>query len=367
MLRLDFGFRERRNQRILFPPCANLFPPGAKPRPIHGPRIHLAQHGVQLLQHTFHITDDRQISMTILRDFRRIDVNVNHLSMRRERLQPSRNTVVKTNAQGDDQIGVIHAHVGGIGPVHTRHGNVVWMIARQCADAHQSANGRRVDQFNQFLQLSASFGMNHAAAGINHRALRFQHHLRGAPDLASVPFRINLVSRQVDGANRRVSHVALENIFSDVYQHRTRPARRGNVERLMNRLRQIGNILDQEIMLGSRTRDAECIGFLECVGANQSAGHLTGKRNDRDRIQQRIDQAGSKVGGAGARRGTAYAGFAGSPNVALRGEGGILFMPHQYVPDRVIEQGVIKRDGNSTRIPINGVDAFAHQAFKQDF
>ena len=287
--------------------------------------------------------------------------------MRCEGLQSASNTIIKTDAQGNDQIGIVHAHVGGVGAVHPGHGNVVRMIARQSAQPHQRADSWRIHKLHQLTKFGTGSRMNHAAASINHGPFGFQHHLRGTTNLAGVPFGINLVARQVDRCYRVILHVPLKHIFRDVYQHWTRTTRGSNVERFMNGLRQIRNILDQEVVLGGRAGDAESIGFLKCVGTDQRAGDLAGKGDNRNGIEQCIHQTSGQIRGAGTRRRTADTSLAGGPYVALCGESGILFVTYKYVPNRMIIHGVIKRDGDTTRVSINGVDAFAHQTFEQDF
>ncbi|MOA29499.1 hypothetical protein D3C78_1505160 [compost metagenome] len=64
-------------------------------------------------------------------------------------------------------------------------------------------------------------------------------------------------------------------------------------------------------MFGAGQRQAEDIDLLKGIGANQCGAYLTGDRYQRNRIQQRIGQAGDQVGGAGAGSGDTNAHLAG--------------------------------------------------------
>ena len=100
---------------------------------------------------------------------------------------------------------MVHAHVGGVAAVHSRHADEVRMVRRQCAESHQSANRRNIEGFDERAQLFARIAENDAAAGINIRALRLPHHLGGAADLAVVAFAENLVTGQMNFGQRAYS------------------------------------------------------------------------------------------------------------------------------------------------------------------
>ena len=125
------------------------------------------------------------------------------------------------------------------------------------------------------------------------------------------------------------------------------------------------SVLHHEVVLGAGARDAEGVGFLEGVAADQLARDLAGDGDDRDRIHHGVDQAGDQVGGAGTGGGAADADLAGGPRIALGGEGGVLFVPHQDVPDRVIVEGVVERQRDAAGISEDALDVFPQQTFEQ--
>ena len=194
----------------------------------------------------------------------------------------------------------------------------------------------------------------------------FPDHLRRAANLARVAFGENLVARQMDGRNRRVVRLRLQNILGDVHQDWAGAAGRGDVESLVNHLRQIHDVLHQEIVLGAGARDAKRVGFLKRVAANELGGNLAGDRDHRDRIHQRIDQAGHQVRGARARGGAADADFSGRSRVALSRKRGVLLVPYQHVADGMIVEGIIERQRYPARIPEDAIYIFASQTFQQN-
>ena len=93
------------------------------------------------------------------------------------------------------------------------------------------------------------------------------------------------------------------------------------MERLVDRRAELRRILHQIIMLRAMPRDADRVGFLERVGADQGGRHLPGDDDHRDRIHQRVGDAGDGVGRAGAGGDEHDAGLAGRTRIAFRGVG----------------------------------------------
>ena len=73
---------------------------------------------------------------------------------------------------------------------------------------------------------------------------------------------------------------------------------RGDVERLVHDLRQIRQVLDQVVVLGAGTGDAEGVGLLKGIASDQLGGDLAGDGDDGSGIHQGVDQTGDQVGGA---------------------------------------------------------------------
>ena len=167
--------------------------------------------------------------------------------------------------------------------------------------------------------------------------------------------------------HRLIVALALEDVLGNIDEHRTRAAALGDIESLMQNLRQILELLHQEIVLGGGARDTKGVGFLERVGADQLAGHLAGEGDQRNRIHHGVDQTGDQVGGTRTRGGAADARLASGPRIALGGKSGVRFVAHQDVADGMIVHRVVKGQRDSAGIAEDYFDAFLNQAFKQNF
>jgi hypothetical protein len=128
-------------------------------------------------------------------------------------------------------------------------------------------------------------------------------------------------------------------------------------------LGELVDLLDEVVVLGAGTGDAESVGFLEGVAADEFAGDLSGNGDDGDGIHHGVHQAGGQVGGAGARGGAADADFAGGARVAFGGEGGIFLVTDEDVTDLVIVQDVVEGEGDTAGVAEHAIDALPGQAF----
>ncbi len=139
------------------------------------------------------------------------------------------------------------------------------------------------------------------------------------------------------------------------------------MERLVDGLRQLLGLLDQPVVLGAGPGDPDCIRLLEGVVADHEGWNLPRKHHERDRIHQRIDKAGDRVGRAGAGRDQHDAGPAGRASVTFGGVGRALFVAHEDVADLVLlEQLVIDRQNRSARIAEHCVHALVAQGLDDD-
>jgi hypothetical protein len=139
----------------------------------------------------------------------------------------------------------------------------------------------------------------------------------------------------------------------------------GDIKRLVDDLRQVFDALHQKVVLGAGARDAERVGLLKRVAADQLTGDLAGDGHDGDGVHQGVHQAGCEVRGARSRSGAADPRFAGGARVAFGREGGVFFVPHQHVADLVLIERIVKGERDAAGIPEHTVDALAHQAFQK--
>ena len=151
-------------------------------------------------------------------------------------------------------------------------------------------------------------------------------------------------------------------VLGDIHHHRAGPAGAGDKEGLFDGLRQLADILDQEIMLDAGAGNADGIHFLKGIIADQGRGHLSGEYNQRDRIQVSGGDAGHRVGGAGAGSDQYYAGFPGRARITVGGVGRSLLMTGQDMYDIIlVEQGIVNMQDGAARVAEYVFHAFFFQ------
>jgi hypothetical protein len=156
-------------------------------------------------------------------------------------------------------------------------------------------------------------------------------------------------------------------VLGDVDQHRAGTAGGGDLEGLMDDLRQVADVFDQVVVLGARAGHADRVGFLEGVGADQVRGDLAGDDDHRDRVHQGVHDAGDGVGRAGTRGDQDDARLARAARVAFGGVGRALLVADQDVLQaRLVEQRVIDRQDRAARIAEQHLDALVHEAANHD-
>ena len=120
-------------------------------------------------------------------------------------------------------------------------------------------------------------------------------------------------------------------------------------------------------MLRAVAGDADRVRFLEGVGADQLRRNLPGDDDHRDGIEQRVGDAGDRVGRAGPRRDEHDARLAGGAGIALRHVRRALFVADEHVADRgMIIERVIDGQHRAARITEHDFDAQIDQAFDQN-
>ena len=242
----------------------------------------------QLGQHVLGVADDRDVRGHVLGDLRRVDVDVDELRARRELRQLARDAIVEARAHRADQVGLVHRVVGRARAVHAQHAQPLRVRRRKGAQPHQRARHREAVGGGELGQLRRCFGVDHAAAGVDHRALRSRQRLCRLADLLLVALHARLIAGQAQVGDRLVVDLRSRQVLRDVDENRPRAARAGDVEGLVDRPRNLLRARDHERVLDHRHRDADRVGLLEAVGAEQFGAHLAGDEDDRHRVHHRV-------------------------------------------------------------------------------
>ena len=156
ILRLDRGFRTAIGQTVLRLPCLDFSQPRRDFLCIRrfAQRFPFRKH---ILQHACAIAHNTDIDAHILIDRRWINIDMDLFRMWRERIQPTRDTVIKTRTDADHHIAIMHRHIGLVCPVHPEHAEPLRISRRKRAQTHQGRGDRVAREAHQFAQQSGSF------------------------------------------------------------------------------------------------------------------------------------------------------------------------------------------------------------------
>ena len=120
-------------------------------------------------------------------------------------------------------------------------------------------------------------------------------------------------------------------VAGDVDQHGAGATGGGDVEGLAECAGEVVARLQQETVLDHGHGDADNVGFLECVRADDAACDLAGDNHQGHGIHKGGCDAGYGVGGARPAGDQDYADFAGCARVAVRHVRGALLVAGQHV------------------------------------
>ena len=264
-----------------------------------------------------------------------------------------------------DQIGLVHRVVGRPGAVHAEHPQPLLVRGREAAQPHHRAGDGEPVRRGQLGQLGGGVGADHAAAGVDHRPPGVGQRLGRQADLLLVAVGGGLIARQVHVGDRLVGDVGPAQVLRDVDHDRPGSAGAGDVERLVDRARELQRVLDHEAVLDDRHRDPDRVRLLEAVGAEQLGPHLAGQEHHRDRVHHRVADRRDQVGRAGAAGADRDADLAGGLGVALGGVTAAGLVADQDVTDAGVVEGVVGREVGAAGKPEYDVDTLGLQAFHQ--
>ena len=354
-------------ERVLLLPTAERRLPlrrvGHRPSAVEHP----ADRRHQLLDDEAAVADDRHVGLAVLAELGGVDVDVDHLGVRRELVELAGDPVVEPGAEGDQQVGLLERHDGRVVAVHARHAQGQLVVVGERTPGHERRHDPDVGELGQLAQRLGRPGLEDAAAGVDHRPLGGEDQLGSVLDLAGMP----LGRRLVAGQARRDLLVArpvplhrgarvgrVDDVLGDVDQHRTGTPGRGDVERLTDDAGDVGGVGDQVVVLRDRHRDAGRVALLERIGADRAVGHLPGDADHRHRVEVGVGERRHDVGRRGAGRDHADTGLARHVRIALGHVAGALFVAHQDVADRRVDDRVVHREDRAARQAEDDLDTF---------
>jgi len=207
------------------------------------------------------------------------------------------------------------------------------MVLGERAFAVQRGDHRDVRQLREQLQLPGRRGLNHSVAREDQRLLRvYQQRDRFANGRDLTVGACSVRRRRRRHGNIPLGfNTCLLRVLGDVDQHGSGPPAGRDVKRFPKHPRDLGGVAHQVAVLRDRNRDAGDVRLLESVGAQQSAGHLPGNRDEWRAVHPRVGDRRHQVRRAGAARRDAHSHAPARARIALGRMACPLLVPAQHV------------------------------------
>ena len=211
---------------------------------------------------------------------------------------PHRHPVVEAPAQGQDQVGIAQGVIGRDGPVHPRHPQVVGLIEGDGPQGVEGGRHRAVEGGNEAAQGGGGPGVDDAPACLDHRALGGDQGVedgirRGAVEGAGLAMALDPRMLLADPGQLH--------ILADVHHHGAGAPGLGQRVGLAEDPAEVGQVLDQVVVLGDGAGDPDRVHLLEGIGPDGPAGHLARDEQGRDRVLVGVGDGGGQIGGPGPR------------------------------------------------------------------
>ena len=241
-------------ERELVPPVGEL----AQPRLGTGQsarRVECAQLACEVGEHLLERADHGDVRLAELSDLCGVDVEVDDRRARRERRELARHAVVEAGADRDEEVALVQAPVRPLRAVHAGPAEVELVRLGERALAHERRHDREPPDLGELEQLGAGVRVERPAADVEHRLLGGCERGGGALDLARVPALRRLPARQVDLVGVREVELGLLDVARDVDEHRPAAPRARDVERRLDHVRKLLDVLHEPRVLDDRDRD----------------------------------------------------------------------------------------------------------------
>ena len=278
-----------------------------------------------------------------------------------EAIQAAGDTVVESGAKGDEQVGLLHGGDRRVVAMHPRHAEAEVVTVRECPPGHERRDHADPGQLGQLPQGIGSACLQDATTHVEHRSFGGPDELRRGPDGLRVDLGLRVVAGQVDGdvigpGHGRPRIARIHDVLRDVHEDRTRATGGRYVERLLDGPRDVLGLGDEEVVLGDRLGDAGRVALLEGIGADGAGRDLSGDDDHRDRVHVGVAERGDDVRGRRTGRDHGDARATGGVCIALRHVAGTLFVAHQDVPDRRVDDRVVDGQDRPARQPEHDLD-----------
>jgi hypothetical protein len=276
-------------------------------------------------------------------------------------------TIVETRADGEQDVAMLHGHVGFQGAMHTEHADELLVSRRIPSQTHQGIGDGETKQPREQCHVLRGVAQHHATAGIDHRPLGLQQHLRGFANLPAMSLGHRVI--RAHGDLRRIikSAALLCNVLGYIDHDRARSSGRRDIESLLDRDGKVAYILDQK-MCFTHGRGCRPYRTPETRPARWPALAPPGENHHGDGVHVGGGDAGHRVGDAWAAGYQRHADPSGGTGIAVGRMDRALLVPYQDVLKFVLlEDFVVDIEYCAPGIAKYEVDTLFVQAANDDF
>ena len=313
----------------------------------------------ELAQHLARISRDGDVGGLDLVEFARVDLDVDDLRVFAKARGESGGAVVKTRADGHEQVGFVEDVIGAGRTVHPEHPKRKRVVARNGSQAHQRAGNRRADARGELQNKLPCVCRDDSAADVDDRALGLGDEARDARDRLRRTA-LGLRGRAGLGPGFHLAQ-ALKNVLGNIDDHRAGPPGFGDLERSRDHIEEFLGAHHHEAVFGDGEREPKRIDLLKGIGAEQRTGDLARDGHQRHAVELRICDGREQVRRARSRSAQADGGPARDASHSLRDEPRALFVPREDVPDGAVVERVVEGQDRAAGNAGKDVNALAFQ------
>ena len=279
----------------------------------------------------------------------------------------ARYAVVETHSDGNNYVGFAGQDIGAVVAVHSEPSHVVWVVNRHGRKAKQRTGAGNVGFFNEGFEFVHCARNQHAVAKQNIGFFGVVNQFGGASQVFFFGNEARFVAGQTLNffVFKRFVREARLRVAGEINDHWPRLARPRNVKCFGHDFWHFVGVGDLVVPLANGRGNANHVGFLKSIGAEQRGAHLAHNAHQRGAINDGIGNGRDEVGATWPRRNQAYPYFAARAGVALGGVSRALFVPHQNVVEavHVAMKRVVGGHNGSAWVAKNGIYAFGQQDF----
>lgn len=231
-------------------------------------------------------------------EFGSIDIDVNDGGFLGEFRNFTSDAVVKADAEGEEEIALIHGVVGVDGAVHPEPFERLRIVFWEAADAHEGGGDGNSGGTGEFEEVGFGARSDDASADIEHGAFGF---LDEGEDFVEGGFcggGWRKVTRDIHLGGPRDLGGGFLDVFGDIDDDGTWAAGGGDMKSFGDNARDIARAHDKVAVFNDGESEAEDVGFLESTATNHSGRDLAGDGDHGHGVHEGIGDPGDEIGGA---------------------------------------------------------------------